>query len=174
MDAQPKAGSTAEKVAWVLGHCRNIAVVGLSPKPHRASFDVAQYMQSRGYRVIPINPNAVEVLGHRAFPNLIEAARHERIDLVNCFRNSEEIAPIVDEALAVGARALWLQLGVRNDEAVRRASQAGLVVVQDRCLKIDHKAVAGGQRRTLGGASTASVQRPSPEPAQAPGALGLQ
>ena len=157
MNAQPAAGSTAEKVAWVLGHCRNIAVVGLSPKPHRASFDVAQYMQSRGYRIIPINPNAAEVLGHKAYPNLTEAAQHERIDLVNCFRNSEEIAPIVDEAIAVGARAVWLQLGVRNDESLRKATEAGLVAVQDRCLKIDHKAVAGGQRRSSASAIEATL-----------------
>lgn len=144
MNTLPTRGSTAERVTWVLQHCRHIAVVGLSPKPHRASFDVAQYMQSRGYHIIPINPNATEVLGKKAYPSLGEAARHEQIDLVNCFRNSEEIAPVVEEALTIGARALWLQLGIRHDEGLRRATEAGLVAVQDRCLKIDHKAVAGG------------------------------
>ena len=94
-----------------------------------------------------MNPNATEVLGQKAYPSLTEAARHERIDLVNCFRNSEDIAPIVDEALTIGARAVWLQLGVRDERSMRKASLAGLVAVQDRCLKIDHKAVAGGQRR---------------------------
>ncbi len=151
MKTQPELGSTAERVSWVLSNCRNIAVVGLSPKPHRASFDVAQYMQSRGYRIIPINPNATEVLGQKAYASLSEAARHERIDLVNCFRNSEDIEPVAQEALAIGARALWLQLGIRHDESVRKATQAGLVAIQDRCLKIDHKAVAGGQ-----------MQQPSP------------
>ena len=141
-----KPGSTAERVSWVLTHCQTIAVVGLSPKPHRASFDVAQYMQSRGYRIIPINPNASEVLGEKAYPSLIEAAQHERIDLVNCFRNSEDIAPIVDEALSIGARALWLQLGIRDAPSVHKAVEAGMVALQDRCLKIDHKAVAGGSR----------------------------
>ena len=141
--AQP--GSTAERVSWVLSHCQTIAVVGLSPKPHRASFDVAQYMQSRGYRIIPINPNAREVLGEKAYASLSEAAEHEQIDLVNCFRNSEDIAPVVDEALHIGVRALWLQLGIRHDDSMRRAIEAGLVAIQDRCLKIDHKAVAGGQ-----------------------------
>jgi predicted CoA-binding protein len=150
MKTQSELGTTAERVGWVLDHCRHIAVVGLSPKPHRASFDVAKYMQSRGYRIIPINPNATEVLGQKAYPSLSEAARHERIDLVNCFRNSEEIAPVVDEALSIGARALWLQLGIRHDEAVRKATEAGLVAVQDRCIKIDHKAVAGGQMRPAG------------------------
>lgn len=151
--AQP--GSTAERVSWVLSHCQTIAVVGLSPKPHRASFDVAQYMQSRGYRIIPINPNAQEVLGEKAYASLSEAAEHEQIDLVNCFRNSEDIAPIVEEALSIGARALWLQLGIRDDESVNKAVQAGLVALQDRCIKIDHKAVAGGQ--VQGAGSTASA-----------------
>ena len=141
-----KPGSTAERVSWVLTHCQTIAVVGLSPKPHRASFDVAQYMQSRGYRIIPINPNASEVLGEKAYPSLTEAAQHERIDLVNCFRNSEDNAPIVDEALSIGALALWLQMGIRDDPSVHKAAQAGMVALQDRCLKIDHKAVAGGSR----------------------------
>ncbi len=146
----PQPGSTAERVSWVLSHCQTIAVVGLSPKPHRASFDVAQYMQSRGYRIIPINPNAQEVLGERAYASLREAAEHEQIDLVNCFRNSEDIAPIVEEALSIGARALWLQLGIRDDESVNKAVQAGLVALQDRCIKIDHKAVAGGQVQGAG------------------------
>lgn len=141
-----KPGSTAECVSWVLTHCQTIAVVGLSPKPHRASFDVAQYMQSRGYRIIPINPNASEVLGEKAYPSLTEAAQHERVDLVNCFRNSEDIAPIVDEALSIGALALWLQMGIRDDPSVHKAAQAGMVALQDRYLKIDHKAVAGGSR----------------------------
>lgn len=146
MPIPPKPGSIAERVSWVLSHCQTIAVVGLSPKPHRASFDVAQYMQSRGYRIIPINPNASEVLGEKAYPSLTEAAQHERIDLVNCFRNSEDIAPIVDEALSIGALALWLQMGIRDDPSVHKAAQAGMVALQDRCLKIDHKAVAGGSR----------------------------
>ena len=150
----PQPGSTAERVSWVLSHCQTIAVVGLSPKPHRASFDVAQYMQSRGYRIIPINPNAHEVLGEKAYASLSEAAQHEQIDLVNCFRNSEDIAPIVDEALSIGARALWLQLGIRDDRSLDKAVQAGLVAVQDRCIKIDHKAVAGGQVQGAGPGST--------------------
>lgn len=145
MPSPAKPNSTAERVSWVLSNCQTIAVVGLSPKPHRASFDVAQYMQSRGYRIIPINPHADKVLGEKAYPSLSEAARHERIDLVNCFRNSEDIPPIVDEALSIGARALWLQLGIRDDESVHKAAEAGLIALQDRCIKIDHKAVAGGQ-----------------------------
>lgn len=129
----------ARGIPHILRHCRTIAVVGLSPKPHRASFEVASYLQSHGYRIIPINPNATEVLGEKAYATLKEAAQHESIDLVDCFRNSEDIPPIVEEAIAIGAKALWMQLGVSNPEAAARAEAAGLLVVQDRCIKIDHR-----------------------------------
>ena len=129
-------------VASILGHCRTIAVVGLSPKPERASFDVARYMQAQGYRIIPVNPNAgvAQILGETVYPNLLEASKAANIDLVNCFRNSEDIPPIVDEAITVGAKAVWMQLGVANSDAAAKAQGAGLKVVQNRCLKIDHRA----------------------------------
>ena len=107
----------ADRLPYILTHCRTIAVVGLSPKPHRASFDVARYMQGQGYRIIPVNPNATEVLGEKAYASLTEAAQHEHIDLVNCFRNSEDIPPIVAEAIAIGAKAVWMQLGIRHPAA---------------------------------------------------------
>ena len=129
----------AERMPHILNHCRTIAVVGLSPKPHRASFDVARYMQANGYRIIPVNPNAAEVLGEKAYSTLLEAAKHEKIDLVNCFRNSEDIPPVVDEAIAIGAKAVWMQLGIANAEAAAKAEAAGLLVVQDHCIKIDHR-----------------------------------
>ena len=128
-----------ERIARILGDCRTIAVVGLSPKPHRASFDVSRYMQAAGYRIIPVNPNATEVLGEKAYATLHEAAQHEKIDLVNCFRNSEDIPPVVDEAIAIGAKAVWMQLGVTHAAAAAKAQAAGLLVVQDHCLKIDHR-----------------------------------
>jgi uncharacterized protein len=131
--------SPAQRIAHILTSCRTIAVVGLSPKPHRASFDVSRYMQAAGYRIIPINPNATEVLGEKAYATLQEAAQHESIDLVNCFRNSEDIPPIVTEAIAIGAKAVWMQLGISNAAAAIRAEAAGLTVVQDHCLKIDHR-----------------------------------
>ena len=131
-----------ERLPYILTHCRTIAVVGLSPKPHRASFDVARYMQAAGYRIIPINPNASEVLGEKAYGTLQEAAQHEKIDLVNCFRNSEDIPPIVDDAIAIGAKAVWMQLDVTHPAAAAKAEAAGLMVVQDRCLKIDHRVLA--------------------------------
>ena len=127
------------RIARILNDCRTIAVVGLSPKPHRASFDVSRYMQAAGYRIIPVNPNATEVLGEKAYPTLQEAARHEKIDLVNCFRNSEDIPPIVDDAIAIGAKAVWMQLGIVHTAAAAKAEAAGLLVVQDHCIKIDHR-----------------------------------
>ena len=129
----------AERMPYILTHCRTIAVVGLSPKPHRASFDVARYMQACGYRIIPVNPNVTEVLGEKAYASLTEAAQHESIDLVNCFRNSEDIPPIVDDAIKIGAKAVWMQLGITHPAAAAKAEAAGLLVVQDHCLKIDHR-----------------------------------
>jgi predicted CoA-binding protein len=122
-----------------LANCKTIAVVGLSPKPHRDSFRIAKYMQDHGFRIVPINPNATEVLGELAYASLTEAAAHARIDMVNCFRNSADIPPIAAEAIAIGAKSLWLQLGVVNDASAEQATNAGLVVVQDRCLMVEHR-----------------------------------
>ena len=129
-------------ISGILTHCRTIAVVGLSPKPQRASFDVSRYMQANGYRIIPVNPNAgvAQILGEKVYASLLEASQAEKIDMVNCFRNSEDIPPIVDEAIAVGAKTVWMQLGVAHAGAAAKAELAGLKVVQDRCLKIDHRA----------------------------------
>ncbi len=130
---------TQAAVHQSLADCKTIAVVGLSPKPHRDSFRVAQYMQDHGFRIVPINPNATEVLGEKAYASLTEAAQHARIDMVNCFRNSEDIPPIAKEAIAIGAKSLWLQIGVVNDDAAKQATDAGLVVVQDLCLMVEHR-----------------------------------
>ena len=130
--------SHAERIPHILKNTQTIAVVGLSPKPHRASFGVSRYMQAQGYRIIPVNPNATEALGEKSYPSLTEAAKHEKIDLVNCFRNSEDIPPIVDEAIAIGAKAVWMQLGIENRAAAAKAQAAGLLVVQDQCIKVDH------------------------------------
>ena len=133
----------AADVAFVLGHCRSVAVVGLSRNPARPSYGVAQYMQAQGWRVIPINPNETDILGEACYPSLTAAAEHEKFDLVNCFRNSADIPPIVDEAIAIaaktGIKAVWLQLGIRHDAAAAIAEAVGLKVVQDRCLKIEHR-----------------------------------
>jgi uncharacterized protein len=137
---------STERVPHILQHCRTIAVVGLSPQPQRDSHDVARYLQAHGYRIIPVNPNTTEVLGEKAYATLREAAQHEAIDLVNCFRNSADIPPIVDDAIAIGARAVWMQLGIRHPAAAARAEAAGLLVVQDRCIKIDHRTLLASGR----------------------------
>ena len=142
-DTPPHPLVPSERLPYILNHYRTIAVVGLSPKPHRASFDVSRYMQAAGYRIIPVNPVVAaageQVLGEKVYATLQEAAQHEKIDLVNCFRNSEDIPPIVDEAIAIGAKAVWMQLGISNPAAAAKAEAAGLLVVQDHCLKIDHR-----------------------------------
>jgi uncharacterized protein len=130
---------TQTAVRQSLASCKTIAVVGLSPKPHRDSFRVAKYMQDHGFRIVPINPNAHEVLGEKAYASLTEAAQHAHIDMVNCFRNSEDIPPIAAEAIAIGAKSLWLQIGVVNDAAAKQATDAGLVVVQNLCLMVEHR-----------------------------------
>ena len=132
--------SDAARVDWILRHCRTIAVVGLSPQPSRASYEVAQYIQAQGYRIIPVNPHADQVLGETAYPTLMAAAAQVPIDLVDVFRRSEDVPPVVEEAVAIGAKALWLQLGIVHGAALHQARAAGLVAVQDRCLKIDHRA----------------------------------
>ena len=131
--------TTLTAIRQSLADCKTIAVVGLSPKPHRDSFRVAKYMQDHGFRIVPINPNAHEVLGEKAYASLTEAAQHAHIDMVNCFRNSEDIPPIAAEAIAIGAKALWLQIGVVNDVATQLATDAGLVVVQNLCLMVEHR-----------------------------------
>ncbi len=129
-----------DDIRWILRHCRTVAVVGLSPRPERDSHRVARYMQAQGWRVLPVNPVAAgqTILGEPVHASLTEAARHARIDLVDCFRNSADIPPVVNEAIAIGAAAIWLQLGVEHDAAASRARAAGLRVVQNRCLMVDH------------------------------------
>ena len=129
-----------DSITKILATCRTVAVVGLSPKAHRASFDVSRYMQAHGWRIIPVNPVAAgqTILGETVYATLQEAARHEKIDLVNVFRNAEDVPPVVTDAIAIGAPALWLQLGIRHDAALERARAAGMLVVQDKCLKVEH------------------------------------
>ena len=125
-------------VLSILQNSQTIAVVGLSPNPERASYRISKYMQAQGYRIVPIHPAASEVLGEKAYPSLSAAAQAMAIDLVNVFRRSEDIPPIANEAVAIGAKALWLQLGIENDEACAQAASHGLETVQDLCLKVEH------------------------------------
>src|SRR5712692_9859672 len=126
-----------ETIKRILDECRTIAVVGLSSKSTRPSHGVAAYMQHAGYRVIPVNPNESEVLGEKSYASLAEVP--ESIDLVDVFRRSEEAGAAVDQAIAIGARAVWLQEGVIDHDAAQRALDAGLLVVMDRCWLKEHR-----------------------------------
>ena len=128
--------NSPEAIARIFDESRTIAVVGLSSKPTRPSHGVAGYMQRAGYRIIPVNPNEVEVLGEVAYASLSEVSR--KIDLVDVFRRSEEAGTAVDEAIAVSAKAVWLQEGVIDYAAAQRAVDAGLLVVMDRCWLKEH------------------------------------
>ena len=113
-----------------------MAVVGLSDKPWRASHGVARYLQSAGYRIYPVNPNITEALDERAYPSL--DALPEPVEIVDVFRRPEYVAELVEPAIRTGAKLFWMQEGVRDEESARRLSEAGLVVVEDRCLMVDH------------------------------------
>ena len=126
----------------VLAQTKSIAVVGLSAHWYRPSYFAAKYMQDHGYRVIPVNPGYSEVLGQPCYPSL--AAIPGPVDMVDCFRKAADIPPIAREAVAKGAHVLWMQLGIRNEDAARIALDAGLEVVMDRCVKIEHARILGG------------------------------
>ena len=128
----------------ILGQSRTIAVVGLSSKPWRASYEVSEYLQSKGYRIIPVNPHETEVLGEQAYATLLEVP--EPIDAVNVFRRAEMTPEVARQAVAVGAKVLWLQLDIVNEEARRIAEEAGLSVVMGVCIKIEHRRLSGPTR----------------------------
>jgi predicted CoA-binding protein len=115
---------------------KRVAVVGLSSNPSRASHDVARYMQRNGYDIIPVNPTETEVLGERVYASLSDLP--DAPEVVDVFRRSEYVAEVVDEAIKVGAKAIWLQLGVIDEVAARKAREAGLLLVMDRCMKVEH------------------------------------
>ena len=144
----------------ILAGARVIAVVGLSAQWHRPSYFAAKYMQEHGYRIIPVNPNYAEVLGERCYPSV--AAIPESIQMVDCFRKPEEMVPLAREAVAKGARVLWMQLGIRNDEAARIASEAGLDVVMNHCVKIEHARIFGGLNWAGVNTGVISAKRPLP------------
>lgn len=131
-----------EKLRRILRDNRTVAVVGLSANWYRPSYFAAKYLQEHGYRVIPVNPMYDSVLGEKCYRSLAEIP--DKVDIVDCFRRSEEIPALADEAIAIGARVLWMQLGVTSEEARRKAETAGLEVVEDRCMKIEHGRFFGG------------------------------
>jgi len=128
-----------EKVLALLTHAKTIAVVGLTDDPTRPSYGVASYLLSSGYRVVPVNPKLDNVLGQRAYPSLSEASKQEKIDIVDVFRRPEAVSAIVDEVLALGLPALWLQETVVDEEAAARARDSGVLVVMDRCILKEHR-----------------------------------
>ena len=128
----------------ILYDSRRIAVVGISAEWHRPSFFVGKYLLEHGYTMIPVNPKYREVLGQPCYPDLKAAREAGEIDLVDCFRKSDDIGPLAGDAVAIGAKTLWMQLGVVNQAAAAKARAAGLDVVMDRCVKIEHGRLFGG------------------------------
>jgi predicted CoA-binding protein len=126
----------------ILNKYKNIAMVGLSNNPFRPSHFAAIYMLANGYNIIPVNPAVNEILGRKCYPSLRDIP--EKVDIVDVFRKPSDVPPLVDEAVAIGAKVFWLQLGVINEEAARKAVEAGLEVVMDRCVKIEHARFFGG------------------------------
>ena len=121
----------------ILSFSRVVAVVGLSAKPERPSFKVASYLKEQGYKIIPVNPAEKEILGEICYPDL--ASIPELVDVVDVFRRSEEVLPIVEEAVRIGAKAVWMQEGVINEKAATRVREAGLLVVMDRCMLKEYR-----------------------------------
>ncbi len=136
MKAGTRAAASKDPIQDLLENTRTIAVVGLSPNRSRASYGVAQYLQSAGYRIIPVNPNTKEVLGEKAVPRLEDI--REPVDIVDIFRRSDKAGVTVDSAIRIGAKAVWMQEGVLDEAAAARARQAGLVVMMDSCILKEH------------------------------------
>lgn len=126
---------TREQIKQMLLDARTIAVVGLSDNPDRISYGVSKAMQDKGYRIIPVNPNAQQVLGETSYPSLRDVP--EPVDIVNVFRRSEYVVPVAEEAVLIGAKVFWLQQGIVNEEAADIAVRGGLAVVMDRCIKVE-------------------------------------
>jgi len=124
------------EIRQLLETSKIIAVVGLSDKPDRDSYRVAEYLQRQGYRIIPVNPTVDSVLGEKSYASVSDIP--EPVDIVDVFRRPDAVGPVVEDAIAAGARAIWMQLGIENEEAAQAAEAAGLQVVMDRCIKIEH------------------------------------
>jgi len=126
-----------DPITKILRESKTIAVVGLSSNPVRPSFGVTEYMQGAGYRIIPVNPNEREVLGEKSYARLEDV--REKIDIVNVFRRAEDVPPVVESAIRIGARVVWMQSGIENEEAAEKARAAGLVAIEDACILVEHK-----------------------------------
>jgi len=135
-----------QQIAEMLRGAKTIAVFGLSNDPAKASYEVAQYLQSQGYEIVPVNPNLSTVLGRKAHPTLLDA--EGPIDIVDVFRRSEHIPEVVDQVLQMRQKpkAVWIQLGIRNDEQCQRLAEAGILAIQDACLKVEHYRLLGKEK----------------------------
>ena len=132
-----KFDASSDVVARILREAKTIAVVGLSSNPMRAAHEVAAYLKSAGFQIIPVNPNETEVLGEKAYARLEDVPGP--VDIVDVFRRAEEVPAVAESAIGIGAKVLWMQLGIENAEAAEKARAAGLVVVEDACLLVEHK-----------------------------------
>jgi predicted CoA-binding protein len=137
-------GPSEPELRSILEDAHAIAVVGLSSRPERPSFGVSSYMQGHGYRIVPVNPKETEVLGETAYPSLLDVPKDIRIDIVDVFRRAELTPPIARDAVQVGAKVLWLQEGIVNDEARRIAEDAGLTVIMNVCIRVAHRLIDEG------------------------------
>jgi hypothetical protein len=142
-DAAPY-GPSDQELRSILGEAETIAVVGLSSNPDRPSHDVAEFLRSSGYRIVPVNPNETEVLGERAYPSLLDVPEDIRIDVVDVFRRAELTPEIAEQAVARGAKVLWLQEGIVNDDARRIGEDGGLTVVMGACIKVQKQRLERG------------------------------
>jgi predicted CoA-binding protein len=132
------------KMRDIFTSAKTIASVGLSSNPEKESYGVALYLKEQGYRVIPVNPTATEILGERVYPNL--SAIPEKVDVVQVFRKPEDVPPVVEEAITIGAKVVWMQEGIVNYEAAQKAEEAGLQVVMDACMRATHKRLNSGPK----------------------------
>ena len=132
---------TNEELKQILLSTRTIAAVGLSSNPEKESYAIVEYLQQQGYRIIPVNPTAAEILGEKTYPDLESIP--EKVDVVQLFRKSEDVPPFVDSAIAIGAKVVWMQVGIENEEAARKAESAGLTVVMNACMRVMHRMLIG-------------------------------
>ena len=132
----PEKNASNDEIKEILENYKTVAVVGLSTDPSKPSYRVAEYLKNNGYKIIPVNPGAKEILGEKSYPDLKSIP--EKVEIVDIFRKPEAIPPVVDEAIKIGAKAVWMQLGLCHTEAAENARKAGLTVVMNKCIKIDH------------------------------------
>jgi predicted CoA-binding protein len=142
----PESNPPDEEIQRILKSSKTIAVVGLSDKPERDSHQVAAYLKEKGYTVIPVNPAKTTILGEKSYPDL--ASIPSQVDIVDIFRKVDVIPGIVDEAIRIKSKVVWMQLGLAHNASARKASAAGLTVVQSKCLKIEHKKMEQGRNIT--------------------------